>query len=365
MRTIIHFIDNLQAGGKERQCVELVRALAARGDTRCIVVTMSEALFFTELLAMPGVKVEFLIRRSRLDLRVVWHFVSLCRRWRPDLIHVWHVMCALVAIPAALLMRVPVLASFIQDAPEPVPPKLARRAKLACTFAEVVVANSHAGLRAYAPSAAKSEVIPSGFDVARFDQAWDAGWLRREFGLGQALVVGMVATFSAYKDQPTLIEAARLVLSRRDDVVFVLVGGGLTLDDCRALVPPGLASRIQLPGRVEMAVEQIVSGFDIAVLATFTEGVSNSLAEAMMLRKPVVATACAGNAELVIPDRTGWLVPPRDPAALADAVMRLLDDHALRHRFGAAGRADIEHRLAMPHIVARFGAIYDRLIAPR
>ncbi|CAN5302373.1 glycosyltransferase family 4 protein [soil metagenome] len=361
MRTVLQFIDNLEAGGKERQCVELVKGLAARGDTRCIVVTMTDELFFTELAAMPGVHIEKLVRRRRKDPFIFWRFLSLCRRWRPDVITAWHVMTAIYAIPAAMLLRIPLLVNFIQDAPATLTASLARRSALAFACADAIVGCSNAGIAAYGPPTGKTQMIPSGFDLARVRIDHDPGWLRREYGIEAQFVVGMVATFSNFKDHPTFIQAAERVLARRRDVAFVMVGGGPTMEACKAAIPPELRSHIRVLGRVAAPIEQVVAGFDIGALATFTEGMSNSIVEYMMLGKPVVASDGGGNVDLVKQGVNGWLVPQRQQQAFADRLLELLDDGAMRRRFGAAGRAMIQREYRMELIVDRYRALYDGL----
>lgn len=362
MRTVVQFIDNLQAGGKERQCVELVKGLVARGDTRCVVVTMTNELFFKELESLPHVHIEYLVRRTRRDPFVFWRFLTLCRRVKADVITAWHVMTALYALPAARLLRIPLLANFIQDAPTVLPARLARRSRFVFVWADAIVSNSSAGVLAYSPPAGKTQVIPSGFEMARVQVRHDPQWLRREFAITAPFVVGMVATFSGFKDHPTFIRAAEIVLAKRRDVVFVMVGGGPTMQACAASIPTALASNIRILGRLEAPIEQVVAGFDIGALATFTEGMSNSIVEYMMLGKPVVATDCGGNVDLVKEGVTGCLVPQRDPAAFAERVLDLLADPGRRSRMGQAGRAMVESEFRMERIVDRYRALYDTLV---
>lgn len=361
MRTVIQFIDNLQAGGKERQCVELAKALALRGDTRCIVVSMSEAMFFRELESTPGVHLVKLVRRWRQDPWVAVRFLALCRRWRADVVHAWHVMPALYALPACRLLGIPLVAGFVQDAPATLDERLRRRSRIAFRWADAVVGNSRAGVRAYAAPPAKTRTIPSGFDLRRVAQTPDAQWLRRHHDIDTPLVVGMVATFSGYKDHPTFVDAARRVLARRDDVTFVMVGGGPTQAAVAASIPEPLRRRIRVLGRIEAPIEQVVAGLDVGVLATFTEGISNSIVEYMVLEKPVVASAGSGNDELVTDGCHGWLVPPSDPQALADRVQQLLDDPEMRRRMGRAGRERVLAQYRMEVVVDAFEALYDEI----
>jgi len=361
MKTVVQFIDKLSAGGKERQCAELIKWLSDRGDYMTYVVSMAPGLFFTELESLPRVTIVYLPRHTRQDPTVFLRFLLLCWRWKPSSITAWHPMTAVYAIPAAKVLGIKLVAAVVQDAPAVLTRKLRRRCRIVFAFANSVVANSLAGIRAYEPPANKTTLIRSGYDLERNGQPADAGLLRREFDIRQKYIVGMVAAFSEFKDQPTLIEAARIVLARRRDVAFVMVGSGATLDLCRALVEPSEHDDIRFLGEVRLPVEQIVDAFDIGTLVTFTEGISNSIIEYMIRRKPVVATEGGGTPELVVDGVTGFLVRQRDPVQLAALLIRLLDDPELRVRMGDRGRSRIEEEFLLPQTVARYCELYERL----
>lgn len=363
MKIVVQFIDKLSAGGKERQCVELVRFLAARGDYTVYVVTMEANVFYTELETLPGVHIVHMPRYLKRDPTVFWRFLLLCWRLRPAAITAWHPMTAIFALPAAWLLRIKLMSAIIQDAPRELAPVMKRRTALIFALSDSIVGNSAAGIRIYQPPAEKTALIYSAYDLARLNRSPDPDYLRREFAIHTPYVVGMVAAFSEFKDQPTLIAAAGIVLAQRNDVTFVMIGGGPTLPACRALVSPALAPNIRITGEVAAPTEDLVAGFDIGVLITFTEGISNSIMEYMILAKPVVATDGGGTSELVLDGETGLLVPPADAAAVAAAVLRLLDNQALRRAMGAHGRRRVETEFSGGHVFARYCAEYDRLIA--
>ena len=127
---------------------------------------------------------------------------------------------------------------------------------------------------------------------------------------------------------------------------------------CPAMVGPDSADRIPSPGACHADTESLVKVFDVGVLATFTEGISNSVMEYMACGKPVVATAGGGTTELVIEGQTGYLVPPSDPARLAAAIERLLSDPALRQRLGAAGRERVATAFSLGRMVERHRETY-------
>jgi glycosyltransferase involved in cell wall biosynthesis len=101
---------------------------------------------------------------------------------------------------------------------------------------------------------------------------------------------------------------------------------------------------------------------DLYVQASVAEGMPNSVLEAMATALPVVATAVGGTPEVVLEGETGLLVPPRDPFALADAMLKLLADPGLAEAFGRAGRARVEAHFGEDRMRERLEALLDRLV---
>ncbi len=355
---VVHFIDVLGPGGKERQLVESLKGFALPGDCDSLVVCMSPGIFYRDLTTIPNTTIEVLERRWKFDPTPALRFCALVRRARAHAIVTWDFMTSTYALPAVLLCGVRFVNHMIQDAPETLPRRVRLGARLSFPFSDAIVANSKAGLDAYGVRGERGLVIHNGFDPRRLQDSMDSGDVRRRWKLGDRLVVGMVSTFRPWKDQPTLIRAAERILQRRDDVVFVLVGDGETLPACQAMVGPDCADRILFTGAVHADLESLVKVFDVGVLATFTEGISNSVMEYMACGKPVVATDGGGTTELVIEGQTGYLVPPSDPARLAAAIERLLSDPALRQRLGAAGRERVATAFSLGRMVERHRETY-------
>jgi glycosyltransferase involved in cell wall biosynthesis len=109
-------------------------------------------------------------------------------------------------------------------------------------------------------------------------------------------------------------------------------------------------------------VAAIMAACDVFVMPSLGEGVSNVLLEAMALGKPVVATRVGGTPELVRDGETGWLVPPRDPEALAAAVLGVLRDPALGARVGACGRALVARRFSVASVAPRLADAFAEAI---
>lgn len=147
--------------------------------------------------------------------------------------------------------------------------------------------------------------------------------VRKKFNLFKEKVVGMVATFSDFKDYETFISAARMTLQKRNDVTFLAIGDGKNLEMCRKMARGSLSDKIIFLGR-QRDVESIVNIFDVGVLLTniktHVEGISNSIMEYMALGKPVVATNGGGTPELVIDGETGYLIPQKSEESLIEKI---------------------------------------------
>jgi len=224
-----------------------------------------------------------------------------------------------------------------------------------------VVVNSHAGMLwhqklGYRPR--RWEVIPNGFDLATFKPDPEGGKrLRKEFDLASdAVLVGLIARFDPMKDHATFLSAAAAIVRSRPAVHFFLVGKGVR----------SLANLIQfhdLTGRVELLDEQqhihnLLQGFDLVCLSSASEGFPNVLGEAMACGVPCVTTD-VGDARYLVDD-TGLVVPPRDPDALAKALLDMIDrGQAARQQLGRLARDRIASKFSLTHTIKRYETLYE------
>lgn len=174
----------------------------------------------------------------------------------------------------------------------------------------------------------------------------DAATVRRDLGIGDAPLVTTVARLNPQKDLPTLLAAARRVLDARPDVRFVVVGGGPSEADVRAEHERlGLGAAVQILGQRPSAADELAAA-DVFALSSIWEGSPLSVAEALLLGRPVAVTAVGAVPEVVQDGVTGRLVEPRSPEALAAAILDLLDDPAGARRLADAGHAVAVERFA-------------------
>ncbi|MGQ9672642.1 MAG: glycosyltransferase family 4 protein [Candidatus Aminicenantales bacterium] len=210
----------------------------------------------------------------------------------------------------------------------------------------------------------KMAVILNGIDVPAGLRAKKEEVAAKKHALGwpsQAPLIGTVARLHRQKGIPYLIEAAPLILSDLPEARLVIVGEGPWGKRLREKVRrKGLADRLFFLGEREDALV-LLSLFDVFVLTSLWEGLPFVLIEAASLGKPIVATAVDGIAEVIDHGKTGLLVPPRNPEALAEAVIRLLRDRAQAQRLAERAEALIPPRFPLRRMVEQTEALYLKL----
>jgi glycosyltransferase involved in cell wall biosynthesis len=184
--------------------------------------------------------------------------------------------------------------------------------------------------------------IPTAVDLNGFPEPYNADRLRAEIRASSAqTLIGVIGRLSLEKGQRYAIEA----MNELDTYIHLLVvGEGRERETLRLLIcERRLNDRVHLLGERGDA-RSIIGGLDLMVLPSLTEGIPNVILEAFAYKTPVVATAVGGVPELVIDGETGWLVPPRDPHALAQAIREALSNPAEARR-----RADNAYRHLLTH----------------
>jgi glycosyltransferase involved in cell wall biosynthesis len=203
--------------------------------------------------------------------------------------------------------------------------------------------------------------IRNGVDTHRFTPA-SRDDARQALGLERnELVVGAVGRLLPVKDQQSFLRALGLLARSGLRFTAIIAGDGPLKDELAAVAQAeGLGSRVRLIGE-RSDVESVLAALDIFVLSSISEGLSNTILEAMASGVPVVATAVGGADELVVHGRTGLLVPSRDEQALAGAIRTLADDPARRAAMGVEGRRRAEEHFSVARMVEAYEDLYVSL----
>ncbi|TPV93365.1 MAG: glycosyltransferase family 4 protein [Myxococcales bacterium FL481] len=197
------------------------------------------------------------------------------------------------------------------------------------------------------------EVVPNGLDEVFLGDA-----VARE-EMAQSVV--FAGRFERSKGIETLLEAWSRLGAKAPRLT--LFGQGQVDVVQETIAQRGLASRVSVGGWVAGAeLARVLRGAGLVVVPSHHESFGNAVVEAMASGAPLVASAVGSVPELVEHARTGWLVPPQDPDALAEAVRRLMAEPALRRRLGAAARAHAASRFGWDRTAHQFEQLYDRLV---
>jgi glycosyltransferase involved in cell wall biosynthesis len=315
--------------------------------------------------AAEGLELIQLAPRTEMDLSAAWRLSRVVKQLRPDIIHA-HDAHGIAMASLAL--------SFGASSSKggSVPPLVAARrldfhlrgnsfSRWKHRQVDCFIAASEAirqMLLADGVPADHTVTVHDGIDVDHVVAAppvdvHEAFWLPH-----QAPVVGNVAALVPHKGQRYLIEAAHLVVREVPDARFVILGEGELRESLERQVREyHLEKHVLLPG-FRTDVLGCIKGFDLFVLSSVTEGLGSSLLDAMACSRAIAATRAGGIPEVVVDGENGLPGPPRELAAMARPIVRLLNDAALRRQMGEAGLSRVRSHFTVERMVAATAAAY-------
>jgi len=363
---VLHIDTERTWRGGEQQALYLAQGLAARGVEQLAVGRPGAP--YVERCAAAGVPVEPVAMRGEGDVPAMRRLARLYRSWRPDVIHMHTSHGHTLGVVARRWSGVgrTVVSRRVDFT---IYRNFLRLSWFKYRFGVDRYVAISEGIRrqmvADGIPAQRIAVVHSGIDLARFDDV-PALDVRADLGLpADARVVGDVAAFGWHKAQEFLVRALPHVLQRVPNAYVVLVGEG----ECRPRIEAevralGLDDRILFTG-FRTDVPSLIRGMDCFVMCSVLEGLCTSLLDALALGCPAVGSAVGGIPEVLIDGRTGLTVPPRDPRALADAVVRVLTDEGLAARLRDAGRRHVEEGFTVDSMVEGNLAVYRSLTEER
>jgi glycosyltransferase involved in cell wall biosynthesis len=210
------------------------------------------------------------------------------------------------------------------------------------------------------------QVLHNGIDIDVWQAELGQPVLREELGISaDDWLVGTVARIAAqHKDLPTFYRVAAKVCKRLPSVKFVIVGDGHGEEMAKAqklVTDLGMEKNIFFTGHRTDLLD-IYRSFDLFLMTSLTEGLPNTVLEAMALKIPVVSTAVAGVPELVVENKTGFLSPIADVNGLADHVIAVLGDRKKMRECGEAARAHIEQGFSFADRVRAMENYYESFV---
>ena len=348
--------------GAAIQLRELAWGLHARGHH--VVVATRPSAIWADKCAAAGIPHAPFRMSSSVDLASAWALSRLLRRERVEVVHCHKGRARTQALLAGLLTRIPVLilnrgVSFPLD----------RWNRLGYTTLRVtaivaVCESIKRGLVASGVPAGKIEVVYSGTDVRRFNPQVDGGPVRRALGLPPDHALVTQVGIRSWRGNDDVLDAMVRVCREAAHARLLFVGSPppripILLEKAERR---GLAGRVFVWGHRE-DVPEILAGSDLVVDASYAGlGLTGSVREALAVETPVIATDLEGMPELIADGETGLLVPPRNPEAMAQAILRVLENPARAKAMARAGRKRVESSFSLEVKLDRTEALYRRLL---
>lgn len=216
--------------------------------------------------------------------------------------------------------------------------------------------------------------IPTGIDIERFDPDRTTGRkVRAEFAIPEnSFLAGTIGMMRGMKGHIYFLRAAIKIADKYPNARFLIVGDAISEEDRRGkeelieeMDRSGLGKRVILTG-YRSDIAEILAALDVFVLAsTKHEGLPQVITQAMAMKRPVVATNVGGIPEQVIEGKTGYMVEPRNPDQLADAMVRLLSDRDGARRIGENGRRHVQEKFTIDVMLDATERLYERLLGDR
>jgi sugar transferase (PEP-CTERM/EpsH1 system associated) len=371
---VVHVIFRLAVGGLENGLVNLINTIP-REFCRHAIVCMTDHTDFSSRIQSPDVEIYDLHKRPGKDFRIYLMLWKLFRSLKPDIVHTRN-LSALEAQLPAFLAGVPcrVHAEHGRDMHDldGTSRKYALLRRLLSPLVDAYIVLSQ-DLQQYLVEKVrippqKITTISNGVDIDRFRPATsrERPALPEQFAGKDNIIIGSVGRMEGVKDQLNLVRAFIQLAGQYPagsvNPRLVMIGDGTLREPARQLLrQAGLDDIAWLPGARDN-IPELLQNMDIFVLPSLAEGISNTILEAMATGLPIVATDVGGNRELVEHGSTGSLVPRGDPAALAAAIRRYIDDPALCREHGAAARRRCESLFSIEVMVRNYLEFYDKLL---
>ena len=357
-------ITDLDVGGAERALTALATRLNP-ARWRVGVFCLREPGQLTEILRQANIFCECLSVHRRNPFQAVMRLARSLRRFHPDLVQSFMFHANLAARLSALWAGSPWVVGSL---------RVAERQKrwhlildrLTESLATGSVCVSQGVLKFSRDvgglNTARLIVIPNGIDPRPFDDAPRLS--RTEIGVAEnahlALYVGRL---DVQKGLPDLLDAAERLVNERPHWHLVLAGDGPT----RSWLMAEIANRRGLRGRVHWLgsrddIPALLKSADVLVLPSLWEGMPNVVLEAMAASRPVIGTAVEGTQDLIVPGKTGWLIPPSDVGSLTRALLEAADSPECCLRYGEAGRRRVETEFSLDKTVAAYEGMWTRIL---
>ncbi len=364
-KKIIHLITGLGVGGAELMLTKILPPTKNEFDHHVVSIISPGPV--GSMLTSQGIKVYSLNLRHKLELSIIRKFYRLVKQIKPDILITYLPHADLFGRIIGRLAGIPIIVCSIRG-------KLWQSKYLPFFILDGLTSplvshyhfNSPAIARGHqkylGTSLRKISIIPNALDVSTMQPNINITKKTLSLNLPQnKIFIGYVAQLRQKKGHPYLIKAMPLIIATRPDTHLVLVGDGAEKSSLVRLVDRlNLRSHVTFLG-YRPDVPEILPLLTIFIQPTLYEGMSNSLMEAMAARRPIITTDIPENRDFLAHRVSALLVPRRNPTAIADATINLLDNPSLRSRLSTQAHQMVFHNFSLQSIVQQYHHFFNRL----
>lgn len=366
-KKILQLIDGLNFGGAEVLLVDLVRGIKESGNDVSVGYSTHGPL--EKRLLDLGVSYKRLPRLGRIDPVLFIKMCQLILREKPDIVHTHLFKSDLHGRLAARLCGVPVVVSTSHNNDVwakrfPLGHLYGFTAKLTDRVIAVSDEVREYQIRYTGISPEKIIVIENGVDVKRFaNQENTRRAIRDELQIhADAPVIGIIGRLQPQKDHSNFLRAAVQIRKNLSEARFLIVGDGPLCEELMAQAETlGLGSAVIFCG-VRQDIPAVLAALDVLVISSKWEGLPVTLLEGLAARRPIASTAVGGVPNVVVDGESALLVPSEDSSALADAVLKILQNPSLAKSLVDAGFEQVKNQFSLDAMVAKILTLYWELL---
>ncbi len=363
---VLHVITQLPGGGVEQSLVDLLPRLNREFFNINVCCTHKRGKL-ADVIAARGIPVRLIKLKSRWDPLGIYWLVRLMQRAEIKIVHTHMYASSISGIVAAKLAGVPIIITHMHALHEWrtkqriwIAAKLFNRADKVVAVSNVIKQGLVEKLHL---EPQKIVTIHNGIDLNGFSKPVDVDRQKEKLGLEKdELVFGAIGRLVRFKGFSYLLEAVKIINSQLPNFKLVIVGGGELEQELKQKAQAlGITDKVIFTGRQDNVLP-FLAIFDIMVISSITEGFGIAALEAMAMGKAVVASRVGGIPEVVEDGVSGLLVPPEKPAALAEAIIKLIENPGLRETMGQAGRIRVEKFFSIQRVFEQTVTLYQNLL---
>ena len=380
---VLHIITRMIVGGAQENTLLSVVGLDAMPEYEVTLISgidkgregelLSQARDTTHLIVVPEMGRSI---NPFSDAAAFWKLYRLIKEGRYHIVHTHSSKAGVLGRLAAKMAGTPLIVHtlhslvfhdyqnrFVNRTWRLIKKALAPMTDFFISVSEVI---SEKAIAAGIAPAEKFRTIYSGMELDWFLNAkFDAAKIREEFGIPlDAPVVGKIARLFPLKGHDQLMDAAPEIVRRVPNVRFFLIGDGMLLEHLQQRAREyGILNNFVFAGLIDRTrIPEMISAMDVVVHTSLREGLARVLPQSLAMGKPCVSFDIDGAREVVIDDKTGYLVDAFDSETLADRVATLLNDAEMRQRFGENGRRHVDPNFRAEKMVADISDVYQTLL---